>query len=243
MRLRPSVVFLFFFILTVTVLSGCNPESHPRRDRKARGLALQNLGRADDLADAQDQLRDDLDAKCDEIAALQDQIDALTLIVAQLVEKEAESSAKCDALVALLAGLSRNDNTLILTGVNLRLQDADSGPRAPGLGNLFIGRDDEDLYKDFYGRDPLRDGSNNLIIGGANDYSGSGGLCVGVLNLLNSDSSVVLSCENEVRAEFGSVLGGTGNLSQGRFSTVGGGLNRVASGRFDFRAGHLFSDQ
>ncbi len=243
MRPRPSAVFLFCFVLCF-LLTGCKPERHPRRDRKARGLALQNASRTQALADDQAALRDDLCAKVDDrVANLQAQIDALRHALDKLAEENEESDERCKKLVVLLAGLSRNGNTLILSGANLRIQDADGGPPAPGLGNLLIGRDDAKRFRDFYGRNPRRDGSNNLIIGGANEYYGSGGLCAGVLNLLNSDASVVFSCENETKGEFAVVLGGTGNLSQGRFATVCGGLNRVASGRFDFRAGHLFSDQ
>lgn len=254
-------------ILLSFVSTGCNPESHPRRDRKARGLALRNAAISQSITDDLTSLKNGSD---EQFAALQSQINQLKLVVDQLVGKQIETDAKLDELTVelatkceelttsqeetetvieeltvLLDGLSRDDdeNTLILTGLNLRIRDAESGPQVPGSGNLLIGRDNSELFEEFYGREPLRNGSNNLIIGGANEYSGSGGLCAGVLNLLNGDNSVVFICENEVRAEFSAVLGGTNCLSQGRFSTVGGGRNRTASGRFDFRAGNLFSDE
>ena len=151
--------------------------------------------------------------------------------------------ARLEKLETNVGGIKKDGDNLIIEGCNLVIRDAESGLRIDGVGNLLIGREDKDSYTTFFGTPPLRTGSNNLVIGGANDYTGEGGLCVGVLNRLFGDRSAVFACENSTIGKFSTVLGGTLNDAKGKFSCVGGGRNRDVSGTYDWRAGSLFENQ
>jgi len=131
---------------------------------------------------------------------------------------------------------------IVIEGRNLRVRDGSEGEIVPGVGNILVGRDDRDRYTDFYNTPPVRDGSNNVVVGGSNEYRSNGGLCVGMLNQLNGDYGCVLGCENEITGQFGTVTGGTLNKASGQFSSVSGGRNRCANGQYDWRGGKYFAD-
>ena len=152
-----------------------------------------------------------------DIADLRSDIASLTDCVNKLKEKT--------------NGISQVNSTVIFEGVNVVIRDAGPGqPCAPGLGNLLLGRDDPTRFANHYGRDPIRTGCNNLIIGGSNEWSGSHGLCVGQLNKLNGDGCALFSCENEAKGEFNTIHGGTGNKVNGSFSAISGGCNKHLNG-------------
>ena len=158
------------------------------------------------------------------------------------------SVANIDSRLSLLennVGCIKKDESgdIVIEGRNLRVRDGSEGEVVPGVGNIIVGRDDVNRYTDFYEAPPIRDGSNNIIIGGSNEWRGSGGLCVGMLNKLIGENCGVFGCENEASGQFGTVTGGTLNKAKGKFSSVSGGLNRCTKGVYDWRAGGEFENQ
>lgn len=153
-------------------------------------------------------------------------------------------SSKVEELESRLAALSVNEHgDWVITGVNVRIQDAGgAAPPLPGKGNLLVGRDDSETFEGYYHRDPARTGTNNLVVGGANEYLNDGSLILGSLNRSLSDDSVLFGLLNSTTGESSSVLGGVNNEAAGKFSVVSSGESRVSSGDFEFRASNFYAN-
>lgn len=147
----------------------------------------------------------------------QAQIDDLLARVAVL---ESQNSS----MAALLSGVSRIDDTLLLTGMNLQIVnglgatdgDTGEGPEVNGLGNLVIGYDT--TYCPEIGDCWEKTGSHNLVIGDEHGYTSFGGVVAGTRNRSYASHAVV--------------LGGFGSLAEGHRSVVIGGQNGAAMGTF-----------
>ena len=152
-----------------------------------------------------------------ELAAQQTQIAAL--------------SGRVEALESLLAGVSRNADTLRLSGLNLQVVNGTgSTEEMNGLGNVIIG----------YNADPAateRTGSHNLVIGDEHSYTSHSGIASGLNNNLSEVRSFVSGTDNTASGNDSFVGGGTGNAASGSLSFVGGGDRNTASGVRSFLAG------
>jgi hypothetical protein len=118
-------------------------------------------------------------------------------------------SARIAALEALLAGVSRSGNDIIIEGANLHVRSGSGATDGPvnGLGNLIVG------YNEPRGDGADRSGSHNLVVGSQHNYSAYGGLVAGF--------------HNAVSGAFASVTGGQNNIAAGARAAVGGGAGAV----------------
>jgi len=149
-----------------------------------------------------------------------------------------------DQQQTLLAGVTRNGNTLRFEGMNVQIVDGSGDTAGPvnGLGNLIIGYDETRTV------DPPSDktGSHNLVVGQEHNYPSYGGLVAGFRNIVFGSnasvsggqdntatgdlSSVSGGLRNTAILEHSSVSGGRSNIAMGSGSSVSGGFNNTASG-------------
>ncbi len=135
--------------------------------------------------------------------------------------------ARIQQLEALLAGVSRQENTILYEGVNLQIVNGlgatngnPSDPEATnifstntnGLGNLIVGYNEASPVPG----PSEKNGSHNVVIGHGHIYESFGGL------ILGQDNSVI--------APYSSVTGGNENTASGSYSSVSGGNKNTASG-------------
>jgi hypothetical protein len=137
-------------------------------------------------------------------------------------------TARVAALEALLAGVSRSENDIIIEGANLHVRSGSGATDGPvnGLGNLIVG------YNEPRGDGADRSGSHNLVVGSQHNYSAYGGLVAGF--------------HNAVSGAFASVTGGQNNIAAGAGATAGGGNGAIineanAWGTKDFFDGSAFT--
>ena len=134
----------------------------------------------------------------------------------------------------LLAGVSRNGNTLIFEGMNIQIVDGSgatdglpgpgSEPIPSGLGNLIVG------YDEVRSSASDKTGSHNLVVGPEHNYSSYGGLVAGFRNTVSGlNASVSGGFSNAANGTESSVSGGDSNIASGYRSSVSGGVFNEAS--------------
>lgn len=138
---------------------------------------------------------------------------------------EAENAA----LRALLAGVTRNGDTLQFSGMNLQIVNGtgttDHTPN--GFGNVVIG------YNEQLTGAKDRSGSHYLVIGSEHSYAAFGGIVAGLGNTASSGyASVTGGYVNAATGFLSSVTGGYANTASGERSSVTGGYANTASGRY-----------
>ena len=136
----------------------------------------------------------------------------------------ADHEERIAALEALLANLSRHDDTLMLTGMDFKIVNGMGyTDRTNGVGNLIVG------YNEAEGV-PERSGSHNIVAGWNNSYGSYGGFVTGDSNrLLGPCGSIIGGRGNTVSASGAAVTGGQVNTASGIDSTVSGGYSNTAS--------------
>jgi len=131
---------------------------------------------------------------------------------------------KIAPIEALLAGVSRNGDTLLFDGMNIQLVNgAGTTATTNSLGNLIIG----------YNADngDTRTGSHMLVVGDENSYTSYGGIIAGLNNATSGEwSSVTGGRDNTASGTWSSVTGGLNNTASGFYSLVSGGQDNEASG-------------
>jgi hypothetical protein len=195
-------------------------------------------------------------APCAMVADLQAQVTSLQATVAQLT--------------SLLQGVTRNDDDITFSGVNVHIVDGsgDTYGDVNGLGNLIVG------YNESRGENDIRTGSHNIVVGREHNYSSYGGLVVGIGNTIsgpyasvsggwhntasgpyasvsggayNTASGYIASVSggyiNTASGDDSSVSGGESNTASGHYASVSGGQDRSATGTVDWAAGGLWEDQ
>lgn len=117
---------------------------------------------------------------------------------------------------------------VIIEGCNLHVRNSLGDTNTiNGRGNLFIGYNESPTIS---GRERIRDGSHNLVIGTQHNFGSYGGLVAGHRNqLIGEWASVVGGIDNEATGK-GSVVAGAANEARGSWSTVSGGFQNLASG-------------
>lgn len=127
---------------------------------------------------------------------------------------ELENSVK--KLTALLEGVTRDQNNLLFSGLNVQIVNGTGSTNGAvnGLGNLIVGynqaRDGADEIE--------RTGSHNLIVGDGHDYKSYGGFVAGL--------------SNTISGAYSSVSGGLRNVASGDYSAVSGGHFKTAEGLY-----------
>ena len=172
-----------------------------------------------------------LDALEGKVATLQSDNAALRSDVAALKSDNADLKGRVTSLASetgrlkdLLAGVSRDGDTLRFSHMNVQIVNGDGQTSSTnGLGNLIVGYDANGSNYD-------RDGSHNVVVGDNHGYSSFGGLVAGYSNRISGPyASVSAGYDNTASAFASSVTGGTSNTASGEHSTVHGGARNTAS--------------
>ncbi len=182
-----------------------------------------------------------LDAK---VAALQTKVTALETEVAAL------KSSQVMALNKYLTVTTGDQPRALFSGLNLQLVNGTGQTdTVNGRGNLILGYDlarADEMYfcadGQFTDREPCeragqtwatshKTGSHYLVIGDRNNYAQYGGLVVGAYNTSNGRAATVTGGrENKASGPYASVSGGTGNAARGLYTSVNGGEFNAANG-------------
>jgi hypothetical protein len=114
---------------------------------------------------------------------------------------------------------------LTISGANVEIIDGTGSTNsASNFGNLIIG------YNGLRANGNVRSGSHNLIMGDANNFSGSAHLVSGFGNEASDDYSVVIGGRGNIASGTGSVsLGGESNIVSGQNATISGGAFNISS--------------
>ena len=147
--------------------------------------------------------------------------------VAGLEARIAQLESTVQRLEGLLAGVTRGDNEITFSGVNVHVVNGagttDGG--ANGLGNLIVG------YNELRGQDDDRSGSHNIVVGKEHSYSSCGGLVAGRSNTVSAPyASVTGGMQNKATAEAAAVTGGYKNKASASASQVCAGEENEAIG-------------
>ncbi|XPS87264.1 uncharacterized protein Dvar_52820 [Desulfosarcina variabilis str. Montpellier] len=175
--------------------------------------------------------------------AMSKRVDRLELQMKENMALRAEVKAlkkTVQQLAGLLAGVTRQDDEIIFSGVNIHLvngnQATDGTPN--GRGNLIVGYNEAATTQ----ISNARNGSHNLIIGKNHSYTSFGGLVVGESNSITKPCAVVSGgFNNTASGKFSTVSGGQLNVASGEYSTVSGGLTRKAEKNNNWAGGNQYS--
>ena len=119
---------------------------------------------------------------------------------------------KITQLESLLAGVSRQGDNLVFSGMNVQIVNGTGKTyTANSLGNLTIG------YNENWSNWE-RTGSHYLVVGVQHGYTKWGGIVAGV--------------NNQAGGEYASVLGGATNVANGDWSVVAGGIQNTVLGTY-----------
>jgi hypothetical protein len=138
----------------------------------------------------------------------------------------AEAMETIAALQDVLAGVTRTEDAIVISGANLQVVDGTGSTTGPtnGLGNVIIGYNEADPDRE-------QTGSHNLVVGMQHEFTSFGGIVAGEDNTIASKSANVLGGKNNVAAEdYASVAGGSLNVASGVLASIGGGFTNTASG-------------
>jgi hypothetical protein len=157
--------------------------------------------------------------------------DALDARVTTLEGQVSTLQGKVSALETLLAGVTRANDTLRFSAMNLQVVNGSglTGTKN-GLGNIIIG-----YNTNFF---QPRTGSHNLVIGDLHTYTGNSGVVTGTNNFLEGDEAFVAGGHfNYANGDRSFVGGGTLNGAVGLNAFVGGGALNGALGSNTFVGG------
>lgn len=160
------------------------------------------------------------------VSELEDALASTQASLAGAQDLLAEAGAAISDLQTLLAGVTRDGNTIVVSGANLQVVSG-SGSTAGtinGLGNVVIGYNEKSSGQ-------VRTGSHNLVIGPEHTYSSFGGIVAGENNSISARAASVLGGEsNAASGAHSAVVGGSSNTASGPDAAVGGGFSNLASG-------------
>lgn len=156
---------------------------------------------------------------------------ALAETQADLADAQALLLAATDALddvTALLAGVTRSEDAITFSGVNVQVVDGTGGTSGTpnGLGNLIVGYNEATQGQE-------RTGSHNLVVGREHEYTSFGGIVAGNHNTIGAaEASVLGGKDNETSGLNAVVLGGNTNFASGPYTAVVGGNSNEATGTY-----------
>lgn len=117
---------------------------------------------------------------------------------------------------------------VLFRGVNVTVRSMSNEADTSGSGNLIVG------WNEVPGGtlpSPFRTGSNNLVVGNANNFTSYGCFVAGTENLASDAyASVAGGRHNQATNGCAVVAGGAGNVAGGEYSVVVGGDSNSASG-------------
>ena len=147
--------------------------------------------------------------------------------------------ARITQLETLLTNVTRSDNDIYFTGVNVHIRSGSGNTdgAANGLGNLIVGYNEERSSSN------VRTGSHNIVVGQQHNYSSYGGLVVGYNGTISGIySSVSGGRYNTASGSYSSVSGGRSNEASVDSSSVSGGYNNDASGVYSSVSGGRYNE-
>ncbi len=207
------------------VTKGCNPPSNTRfcpsnnvtREQMAAFMHRLSGGDSRTLDGRLDALEAGGGVPSDDLAALEAVVAALTV---RLDAVEAENAS----LQALLAGVSRDETTLLFTGMNLQVVNGEGNTETSNsLGNVIIG------YNEDTGILASRTGSHYLVVGTNHSWTSYGGAVIGADNTATGIYASVTGGQiNTATGPYASVTGGRNNTANGPRSSVTGGIDNTA---------------
>ena len=162
------------------------------------------------------------------VTALQQQVATQKAQIKTLTTK----LTKAQAVLALAPYVSLDKKAIngvtgpniVFSGVNVQVRSSQSEGDISGLGNLIVGWDTPPVTV-------LRSGSNNLVVGEANNFTSFGGFIAGNGNAISGlDASVSGGYENLASGEYASVSGGASSTAAGTAASVSGGSTNSAQG-------------
>lgn len=161
-----------------------------------------------------------------EVSSLQS--DVATLKASTVPAQVTTLNGEVGALESLLAGITRANDTLTFSGMNLQLVSGSGSTDGTvnGLGNLIIG----------YNENPgTQTGSHNLVLGEGQAFTSYGGIVGGENNTIGAPFANVLGGENNsATGQKTSILGGNGFSAGATDATAGAGLVASVTGAVGF---------
>lgn len=143
--------------------------------------------------------------------------------------KNALSTSELETLKAVLPHIKYvasgidGKPTIQLSGVNLQVvSGAGKEIEVDGEGNLIIGYDETPR---------IQTGSNNLVLGGEQEYTSFGGILGGYENAITGDYGVAFGFENVIEGTEDAVTGGTSNDAGGFQTSISGGESNFVESR------------
>ncbi len=137
-------------------------------------------------------------------------------------------------------GNSHSGYLVTFTGANVQILNGlgatDGAPSDPlnssksavenGLGNLIIGYNLTHAGND--DKTDTRTGSHNLILGDEENYTGYGGLMMGLDNEVDGNYAAAMGQDNLASSDQNYIVGGEGNRTENEYATIyGGSMNFV----------------
>lgn len=164
------------------------------------------------LAALEDQLTDQADHIDLLESRLADQADHIDVLEGRLSDQD-----------RLLAGVARNGNNLVLSGMNLHVVNGTNDTDTTnGTGNIIVGYN--------AGTSGGKTGSHNVVIGDNHWYRSHSSLAVGRFNQVDGPGTVAFGVANIASGDFATVTGGSDNGADGELSSISGGqLNTTSS--------------
>lgn len=153
-------------------------------------------------------------------------IDGTTISAEEVNGNFADIDTRLKAMEATFAGVTRADNVIQFSGVNVQIVSGSGATNGTvnGFGNLIVG------YNEFRGSGDVRTGSHNIIVGTRNNYSSFGGVVAGYQNTISGMyASVSGGSRSTASGSNSSISGGDGNTASGSFTSVSGGAGNSAS--------------
>jgi hypothetical protein len=127
---------------------------------------------------------------------------------------------RISALEAKLANVTLANNTLRISGVNVRIDNGAGATTARnGLGNLILG------YNESPGQ---QTGSHNFMLGRSHTATGYGGIVAGASNKLTGGYAVAVGYGNTAQGKYSFAAGDRNTASGERASATGGSQNTAA---------------
>jgi hypothetical protein len=160
-----------------------------------------------------------VDLVCEgECTEIEPRVDTLEAQLAEAMETIA-------ALQDVLAGVTRTEDAIVISGANLQVVDGSGSTTGPtnGLGNVIIGYNEADPDRE-------QTGSHNLVVGMQHEFTSYGGIVGGEDNTILAPGASVFGGKGNIASEdFAAVGGGSLNVAEGELSTVSGGFKNGAS--------------
>lgn len=145
--------------------------------------------------------------------------------------------AENERLKALLAGVSRDGDTLLFDGMNLQVVNGMGQTDSKNtLGNVIIG------YDSFASGTPFRGGSHYLVVGDEHHYRSWGGIVAGYGSIVSGEYASVYGGQgNHASGNYASVAAGVVNIASGDYASVTGGWGNQASGDYASVSGGTYN--